>query len=346
MLFPVIVALLLQQMRKLLFLRSLLFEDLKQNTILSLSLKRFLILQKRIIRYRYSHQLKNKVNHIFGRRKIGRQNLEEEHKINLQSNLGIDSRFFRFMLSKLVSCFNGKRDKKSMSLEKRLYIVLYWLRKYPSYTTLGDLFGTSGPTLSRVINHLLPHLVSCLDFIKIPDSTSHLPHYAGAVAAIDCSAHPRLRPHPLQSRFYNGAKQFHCLYVQVLCGLNGHIYDVYIGEGKNNDRGMLTVSGVNAKMREKNMKALGDRGYNTTSTIVAPKDNPNNIPAIDFFNHEHYHFRAVVETVFGRVKTWKAAEIKFKQLITTQGMALLAIYNIVAKENILSPIRDEGYLEN
>ena len=120
----------------------------------------------------------------------------------------------------------------------------------------------------------LPLLATQLRFIQFSSNTDNLPKFAEAVCAIDC-AHPRLRPHPHRFRFYNGAKRCHCLYVQTLCGLNGEIFDVFIAEGKNNDRGLLMKSCVNDQLRSRGMKALGDRGYNITYTIVAPKDNPN-----------------------------------------------------------------------
>lgn len=233
--------------------------------------------------------------------------------------------------------------KSSSTLKKKLYITLYWLRKYCPYVTIADLFLTSAPTISRIIHQMLPLIENNLDYIKFPEVGTILPQFMGASSAIDCTAHRRFRPHPLQCRFYNGGKGYHCLYTQLVCGLNGEIFHVYIAEGRNNDLGLLTKSHIQMELRENKMKCLGDRGYNETETVLVPLHNPQENSEIDYINHRQYHFRAVVETVFSRVKNWKAAEIKFKQNVTTQSYVLMIAYQLTAHEIKNKPLRNEQF---
>jgi hypothetical protein len=54
-------------------------------------------------------------------------------------------------------------------------------------------------------------------------------------AVIDCSAHTRLRIHTVSTEYYRGDKNRHIMVSQIICGLQGAVYDVVLGKGHNND---------------------------------------------------------------------------------------------------------------
>lgn len=157
---------------------------------------------------------------------------------NIESNLGMRREDFLLLLEKVQDEIdlprrNGAKIRKcSMTAPLRLYIMLYFNRKYLHYTSLGQIFHVSGSTISRDVRHILPIIKSKLNYIKFPETFPN--KVMGAVGAIDCSAHPKNRSSP-QYFYYNGFKGYHCLYSQVTVGLDGKLYHLYIANGKNND---------------------------------------------------------------------------------------------------------------
>jgi hypothetical protein len=74
-------------------------------------------------------------------------------------------------------------------------------------------------------------------------------------------------------------------------------------------------------------------------SLLVPFSNPLNIDSIDICNSYQYHFRSVIETVFARVRTFKATDIRFKQSVTTN-------YQIIAYNLKESPLRNEEFFYN
>jgi len=231
-----------------------------------------------------------------------------------------------------------------MNGENRLYMFLYWLRKYHSYSDLADKFGISAPTVSREIHFLAPRVYPLIQCIEFPvEGMSYNHQFSGATLAIDCTPHPRVRPHPGQSQFYNGSRGYHCLYVQCISDLAGRIVHVFIGQGRNNDTGMYTLSGARILLREANLIAIGDRGYDTNETILAPMENYDEDSDVDYWNSQHYHFRAVIENVFAIVKQWMSAKNQFKQFVILQKYVLGIIYNLAADNINQKPLRKDNF---
>lgn len=94
---------------------------------------------------------------------------------------------------------------------------------------------------------------------------------------------------------------------------------------------------------KKNLRCFADRGYNADVNLVVPYFNPNNDKTIDMINANQYHYRSVVETVFSRVKNFKAADYTFKQGVTFQLWALLLAYQLTAYQIKKSPLRNYDF---
>ena len=131
--------------------------------------------------------------------------------INLPTNLGISQKTFSDLYKKVkilieMPRIKGSPRRCSMTTALRLYMILYIIRKYPQYSTLGENFKISGSTISRDLRHILPIIKSNLNFIKMPEIFPK--KIFGCIAAIDCSAHMKQRSSP-QYFYYNGYKVFH-----------------------------------------------------------------------------------------------------------------------------------------
>ena len=123
--------------------------------------------------------------------------------------------------------------------------------------------------VSREISHIIPFIYESLDAIRWPPQFYAHP-FEQTQAAIDCTSHFRNRVHPRQADYYRYDKHGFFFSAQILCGLGGELFDVQIGLGHNNDRGMLKLTGLKQKFIEEGSKILGDRGYSWP--IITPDE--------------------------------------------------------------------------
>lgn len=118
---------------------------------------------------------------------------------------------------------------------------MIWLMQYPSYITLGLLFGISEAVTSTIISKLLPYLVAY--FVRyIPhetNSTKHSELSRRIRFILDGTPHQRRKPQRHQHLMYNGHYKKHCMMSQLLVdydgfiicvvtGLNGHMHDANV----------------------------------------------------------------------------------------------------------------------
>jgi hypothetical protein len=142
-------------------------------------------------------------------------------------------------------------------------MVLNWLRERGKYRRLIRAYGlTNQALISREIHHILPILCAYLKEISWP--TNLLPQpFEGVVGAIDCTSQLRNRVHPRQADYYRGDKHAFFLAVQVVCGLDGVLYDVKLLLGHNNDQGAFWLTGMRDKINEENILLLADSEYSS-----------------------------------------------------------------------------------
>jgi len=87
----------------------------------------------------------------------------------------------------------------SLSPRFRLLLVLHWLREYPHYKTLEEIYQISIPQISREITHIIPilraHFPSTIEWPQVW-RTVHCCGGMNISGAIDCTSHFRNRVHP------------------------------------------------------------------------------------------------------------------------------------------------------
>eukprot|EP01091_Cochliopodium_minus_P007722 TRINITY_DN1760_c0_g1_i2.p1 TRINITY_DN1760_c0_g1~~TRINITY_DN1760_c0_g1_i2.p1 ORF type:complete len:122 (+),score=16.87 TRINITY_DN1760_c0_g1_i2:703-1068(+) len=118
-------------------------------------------------------------------------------------------------------------------------------------------------------------------------------------------------------------------------------YYIVISPGSTSDQSVFRLSRTRQIYLEHGGRAFADRGFPRSETsLLTPSANPNNSSSIDQYNASQYKYRSEIETVFARVKTFKAAETKFKQSPTIQVWALLLAYQIKS-----SPMRNDNWFD-
>jgi hypothetical protein len=224
--------------------------------------------------------------------------------------------------------------------ESRLLMTLYWLRMYPSWGEMADLFRVSSATCRTEVFSLLPHLCEIVQqHIKLPEEWTDVDYgFAGAQFIIDCTSHYRDRVHPGQELYYRGDKHAHFLTAQVwffvilltlkvVISMYGLIYSVVIALGHNNDQGVFNHS-FNDYVQKHNIVGLSDRGY-VHQNLVTPSTQPTN-SEIDpeEWSTVHSKYRYPVEVTNAFIKNWKFAADRVKQSPEIQGVALIVIYGL------------------
>ena len=138
--------------------------------------------------------------------------------------------------------------------------------------------------------------------------------------------------------FYRRDKHAHFLSALVICVLNGHIFYLCIGNGRNHDSNLLDRSGASAFLLKNQVKVLADRGFRKP-TCYYPVD-PELTEDDMEYNNINYEHRSVVENIYSRISKWGLANNVFKQDVELQHCALSVIYQIEAWKIIKRPVRD------
>ncbi len=112
------------------------------------------------------------------------------------------------------------------------------------------------------------------------------------------------------------------------------IFDVAIGLGHNNDKGMLVLSGLKQFLIQKKIKLHADGGYSLKRFLITPDEAKSR-----HWNRRQMEERSVVEIVFSLVHNWKAASVKYRGPPEAQAIALMTIYNLEALKLKEFPLR-------
>lgn len=124
------------------------------------------------------------------------------------------------------------RDRQPcLTTRNMILMTIIWLRRYPTYHTLGGIFQVSATRAWRVVRVTLPRLyIKYTQYIKWPQPQQWI-HWQNSfhdfptgVGAIDGTYHPISRPHArIQRRYYSGHKKLHCLHTQFVVTPDGKI---------------------------------------------------------------------------------------------------------------------------
>lgn len=156
---------------------------------------------------------------------------ERDGDVNYFAMTGLTAAKFRELLELLTPALERGRSSaertasgiaRSWTVHTRLVMTLYWLRHYPTYDCLAQLFGGSTASIPREIRDTILKMYVHLRVIEWPDAPV-APVFAGAAGAIDCTSHLRWRTHPWSSLCYRSDVHAHFLTSQLICSLRGPI---------------------------------------------------------------------------------------------------------------------------
>lgn len=189
----------------------------------------------------------------------------------------------------------------------------------------------------------MPHVYEALARetpIHMPQNWKKSPlGFCGAQFLIDCTDHPRHRVHPGQHLYYRGDKGYHFLTSQIITCPRGLPFDVVIGLGHNNDKGMYKLSGTKELFEHMNIMGLADRGYQNVQLI-----RPDNLKLAkhlsltpEKFSSRQAQARSPGEIINGVVKFYSFASQPVSQSPEFQAFALMIIYHLTTLTMINAP---------
>jgi hypothetical protein len=236
---------------------------------------------------------------------------------NFRAELGIFYAQFQSLFNAVKRSIELPRQgtspgSPSISTRARLYNYLYSLRNgtFPS--------GVGKSMASRERKHIAPKVLPKLSFIQPPENNGE-----PLIGRVDATPHPRARVHPGQSHYFRGDVRGHMILGQAVTDISGHIVDVVLFAGHNNDQGAYLISDIHNFLRQKGKKVFSDLGYHGC-TVIRPDSSS---PAV---NDLVYRIRAKAEHAFALVKNFAFARQKCRLSPKMQSILLMTIYELVA----------------
>lgn len=117
---------------------------------------------------------------------------------------------------------------------------------------------------------------------------------------------------------------------QIVCGLQGAVYDVVIGKGHNNDQAMFILSGMKFHTELGELNLLGDRGYHHHRITT---------PATPEWTKYASHHRVIVENVIAQAKQFSITSAVFRQSPEMQALTITVCFELVAEKNANNELR-------
>lgn len=125
--------------------------------------------------------------------------------------VGIQLQNFLILVSKLTSYVEKKKEdnplhkrgkKSSLSLEDMLLLTLYYLRHYPTFAQLGNLFGISESYAFKIYHNTVTILMKVFALSE----PKELLNATLEAIIIDVTEQPIERPKKGQQAYYSGKK--------------------------------------------------------------------------------------------------------------------------------------------
>lgn len=192
--------------------------------------------------------------------------------------------------------------RKVLGLYAQVVLTLVLLRQNLPQTLVGDLFGISQPTVSRIIRRILPLLAEV-----VSDGGCTLTEVMrDRVVVVDGTLVPTGNRAHTGRHNYSGKHRRQGLSLQVAADLTGGLLAVSDPvSGSRHDAAALKITGWEHTLSQANW--IADRAY-TATTAITPIKKPHH----QELHHQHKEFnrtlatlRNPVERCIAHLKNWK-----------------------------------------
>lgn len=216
---------------------------------------------------------------------------------------------------------------KDITTKDKLLLTLTYLRHYPTFLNLGDMFGISESYANKIYHKITNYLIKFIHVKKTADLSSD----DVTTVIVDAAEQPIERPVKKQKSYYSGKKKRHTLKAQLVVSLESKvIYGLSCDKGKTHDFKLFKNSKV---IIPKEIKLLGDSGYQGIHNIHANSQIPIKKPKGKELTKEqkkHNHLlskkRILVENIIRRCKIFRITKDVYRGKHKNYGK----VWNLIA----------------
>lgn len=211
-----------------------------------------------------------------------------------------------------------------LGLYKQVQMVLVMLRQNLNQMAIGDLYGISQPTVSRIWRRMLPLIeeVTCLHGIALEEAVR------ARVVLVDGTYIPTGNRTETGRTNYSGKRHCQCLSVQVASDLDGTLLAVSEPVvGARHDAAAIEMTGWNAILTDADWIADGAYSATTATTPIRKPPGGELSDCHQQFNHQVSSLRCAVERCIGHLKNWKVLATGYRGRLRE----LPSIVNITTK---------------
>lgn len=169
------------------------------------------------------------------------QKIQAETPENFKRLTGLSKENFQHLCSKVDIYLKAEKERNplkkrglntsELSLEDRVLLTIYYLRHYPTFANLADVFEISESYCHKIYSRYTKILVR----VETLPNRKKLILNPPETLIIDVTEQPIERPVKDQKPYYSGKKKQHTIKVQILASTLGEILSVDCTKGKQHD---------------------------------------------------------------------------------------------------------------
>jgi hypothetical protein len=192
------------------------------------------------------------------------QEIEMEIPENFKRMTGLSKENFQTLCDKTETYIEDEKKrnplkkrgikKSELSLKDRILLTIYYLRHYPTFANLADVFDISESYCHKIYTRYTRILVK----VETLPNRKELLENPPDTVIIDVTEQPIERPVKGQKPYYSGKKKRHTVKVQILASCIGEILSVDCAKGKQHDFSIFKESDV---LIHPDSELLADSGY-------------------------------------------------------------------------------------
>ncbi len=167
--------------------------------------------------------------------------IQAETPENFKRLTGLSKKNFQHLCNKVDIYVKEEKERNplkkrglktsELSLEDRILLTIYYLRHYPIFANLADVFEISESYCHKIYSRYTKILVK----VETLPNRKNVLESAPETVIIDVTEQPIERPVKCQKPYYSGQKKRHTIKVQILASAMGEILSVDCAKGKQPD---------------------------------------------------------------------------------------------------------------